>query len=78
MKYPTFVLAENPAALIVSQGQLVLYVGQREKRCLPQRTYKPRQGGEGGEGLQDQWDSIVTSKKGEQGSLWESKGKSSG
>lgn len=35
MKYPAFALAENPAALAVSQGQLVLGAGQREKWCLP-------------------------------------------
>lgn len=38
MKYPAFALAENPAAPVVSQGQLALGARQRDKWCLPQRT----------------------------------------
>lgn len=35
MRYSAFALAQNP---VVSQGQLGLDAGQREKQCLPQGT----------------------------------------
>lgn len=48
MKYPAFALTVNPAAPVVSQGQLVLGAGEREKWYLPRSTYKQSQGGNEG------------------------------
>lgn len=64
MKYPAFALTVNPAAPIVSQGQLVLGAGEREKWYLSQNI-----GWERWEGLQGECDSIVTSIEWEQDGL---------
>lgn len=36
MKHPALALAENPAASVVSQGQLVLGAGQRKTVTTPE------------------------------------------